>query len=137
MTEALPTRALSIQQPWASLIVHGFKAVENRTWRSSFRGPILIHAGKAMDAAALTCLRRGVHPVTGARFTAGLEHSGLSAAGMRIGGYIGIADVVDCIEADDDDWFCGPYAFVLANARPIPFMAARGMLGFFKVNADG
>jgi len=37
-------KALSIKQPWASLIAHGIKNIENRTWKTHFRGRIYIHA---------------------------------------------------------------------------------------------
>jgi hypothetical protein len=37
-------KALSIKQPYASLIAHGIKNVENRSWRTHFRGKIYIHA---------------------------------------------------------------------------------------------
>lgn len=37
-------KALSIKQPWASLIAHGIKDIENRTWKTNFRGRIYIHA---------------------------------------------------------------------------------------------
>jgi len=37
-------KALSIRQPWANKIVDGEKTVENRTWRTKYRGPLLIHA---------------------------------------------------------------------------------------------
>jgi len=37
-------KALTIKQPWASLIAHGIKDIENRTWRTNFRGRIYIHA---------------------------------------------------------------------------------------------
>lgn len=37
-------KALSIKQPYASLIAHGIKNIENRTWRTHFRGRIYIHA---------------------------------------------------------------------------------------------
>lgn len=40
-------KALSIKQPWASLIAHGIKDIENRTWRTKFRGKIYIHASGA------------------------------------------------------------------------------------------
>lgn len=39
-------RVLSIQQPWASLIVMGHKRIETRSWKSKYRGPVLIHASK-------------------------------------------------------------------------------------------
>ena len=38
-------KAISIKQPWASLIAHGIKDIENRTWRTNYRGRVLIHAG--------------------------------------------------------------------------------------------
>jgi hypothetical protein len=37
-------KTISIKQPWASLIIEGIKDIENRTWKTSFRGTILIHA---------------------------------------------------------------------------------------------
>lgn len=37
-------RALSVRQPWAGLIVHGFKGVENRDWPTPHRGLVAIHA---------------------------------------------------------------------------------------------
>ena len=37
-------RSLSIKQPWASLIEYGIKDIENRTWKTNFRGRIYIHA---------------------------------------------------------------------------------------------
>ena len=40
------TRALSIMQPWAWLIVNRHKPIENRSWHTNFRGHVLIHAGK-------------------------------------------------------------------------------------------
>lgn len=39
-------KAISIKQPWASLIAHGIKDIENRNWRTHFRGKIYIHASK-------------------------------------------------------------------------------------------
>ncbi|MCP4687042.1 MAG: ASCH domain-containing protein, partial [Desulfobacterales bacterium] len=44
-------KALSIRQPWAWLIANGYKDIENRSWRTSFRGEFLIHAGKKFDGA--------------------------------------------------------------------------------------
>ena len=38
------THCLSVRQPWASLIVSGFKSVENRSWKTDYRGTIAIHA---------------------------------------------------------------------------------------------
>lgn len=42
-------KALSIRQPWAWAIVNGHKTIENRTWATTYRGPLLIHASKSLD----------------------------------------------------------------------------------------
>lgn len=42
-------KALSVKQPWASLIAHGIKPIENRTWKTNFRGRIYIHASGIID----------------------------------------------------------------------------------------
>ncbi len=117
-------RALSIQQPWASLIVSGYKHVENRNWSTKFRGEFLIHAGKTIDKEAMRDVHLGIHPVTGRPFVfAGMD--------FPTGGIIGKARIVDCVEESVDPFFVGPFAFVLADARSLPFHPCRGMLGFF------
>lgn len=39
-------RALTLHQPWASLVAAGVKQIETRSWSTSYRGPLAIHAGK-------------------------------------------------------------------------------------------
>ena len=46
-------KALSLRQPWASLIIYGGKDIENRRWETKYRGPLLIHASKARPPANL------------------------------------------------------------------------------------
>lgn len=118
--------AISIRQPWAHAIVAGLKDVENRTWRTKYRGPVLIHAGKTKDTSELWSYidlksRRGIEAKTGAEWRA-----------MVFGGIIGVAEIVDCVSQMDSPWFTGPWGFVLRNARPLPFYPCRGRLGFFK-----
>ena len=49
----LPGRALTLHQPWASLIAIGAKTMETRSWSTSYRGPLAIHAGAAPVARTL------------------------------------------------------------------------------------
>lgn len=42
-------KVISIKQPWASLIINGYKKYEFRTWKTKYRGEILIHASKSFD----------------------------------------------------------------------------------------
>ena len=39
-------KALTLIQPWATLIAIGAKRIETRSWYTSYRGPLAIHAGK-------------------------------------------------------------------------------------------
>lgn len=46
-------KVITIKQPFASLIAAGLKEYEFRTWKTKFRGEILIHAGKGIDKKAM------------------------------------------------------------------------------------
>lgn len=43
-------KALSLWQPWATLIQVGVKWIETRSWRTAYRGPLAIHAGCSRSA---------------------------------------------------------------------------------------
>jgi len=125
-------KALSIRQPWAWLIVNGYKTIENRTWRTSYRGPLLIHAGKTIDREGLRWLLENVEePLTPDELRE-LE---------TVGVVIGQVDVVDCTlspQGDDCEWHNpGDWAWVLRNPQvllePIP---AKGRLGLFDIDID-
>ena len=138
MLDDLPQIALSIRQPWAFLIVNGFKDIENRDWRTNYRGPVLIHAGAKMERDALADLYAGRHPVTGAPFEAARAHPAWSDlfSGRLCGGLVGTADVYDCVEASASPWFVGDYGFAMRGAMPLPFLASKGALGFYKARYE-
>lgn len=61
-------------------------------------------------------------------------------AAFPLGGVVGAVDIADCVRPHDSEWYAGSYvdkkgkrqlywAFVLANARPLPFVASKGQLG--------
>ncbi len=117
-------RALSIRQPWAWLIVHGRKNIENRTWPTSFRGRFLVHAALIFDHEGYQWVR---------------SEMGVSMpepACFERGGIVGAADLLDCVSQHESPWFSGPYGFVVANARVLPFRRFRGRLGFFEVEGE-
>lgn len=128
----LPTKALSIMQPWAGLIVHGLKDIENRSWPTRYRGPVLIHAGKKRDGDAQDDVDGFIHPVTGEP----LDPDALAAVTYSTGGIVGVAEIVDCVSRSNSPWFVGEYGFVIRNARPLPFVPCRGALGFFTPDVD-
>lgn len=46
--------ALSLLQPWASLVIMGAKKIETRSWSTDYRGKLLIHAGKSKRGSLIT-----------------------------------------------------------------------------------
>jgi hypothetical protein len=124
--KTLPTVALSVRQPWAWLIVHGWKNIENRSRRTSHRGPVLIHASKGMTHDEyMSCLffMGGFCETEDINLPPFVE--------LQRGGIVGVATVLDCVRWYTSEWFCGEFGYVLAAARPLPFHPCKGALGFF------
>lgn len=104
-------KTLTIKQPWASLIINGYKTYEFRSWKTNYRGKILIHAGLTLEKDTLNKLNYDIEYVQGA--------------------IIGEAEIVDCILVDkkfDDNLtkineivygnnHIGNYAWKLENIR--------------------
>lgn len=130
-----PLRAISIRQPWASLIVLGYKDIENRSWHTNVRGRTLVHASKNMthdeyDDAMAFAFR--VMP----RFDwERVAELGLEFDKVPRGGVVGSVDIVDCVDRSESPWFVGQYGFVLRAPIELPFRPIRGALGFFNVPA--
>lgn len=116
-------KALSIRQPYAWLIAHRIKDIENRTWHTSHRGPFLIHAAKNYPK------RDHRHDLDAYR-----DQGYPELRDSMIGGIVGIATVTDCVRTSTSDWWNGPVGFELADARPLPaIIPCPGVLGFFDV----
>src|SRR3954462_15938308 len=90
-------RALSVRQPWASLIAHGHKLIENRSWCTSYRGPLLIHAGQSVDREV------------GDRF----EHLVGPTLLLPRGGFVARVQLVEIVTSSASPWFSGPFGWVL------------------------
>lgn len=50
-------KVITMKQPFATLIAKGYKEYEFRTWKTKYRGAILIHAGKGIDKKAMECYK--------------------------------------------------------------------------------
>lgn len=103
----IPTRALSIRQPYCHHILFDGKDVENRSWSTMYRGPVLIHASKGFDADDRDLIKRYEMP---------------------LGGIVGIMTITDCVESMDSPWFYGPFGFVIRDARPLSLIPCRGTI---------
>ena len=76
-------KVLTIKEPWATLIIEGYKKYEFRSWKTKYRGKILIHAGMSIEKDMLE------------RF----KEYDLS---YSKGAIIGEAEIVDCILVDKE-----------------------------------
>jgi hypothetical protein len=114
-------KALSVRNPWATLIERGQKTVELRSKRTRHRGPLLIVS-------------------TGRANMRLLRSFGFEKADVGMGQALCIVDVVECRVATPDDVgpACvappeGSYAWVFANARPVQRFPLKGQLSMFDV----
>ncbi|KKM13451.1 hypothetical protein LCGC14_1716150 [marine sediment metagenome] len=81
-------KALTLTQPWASLMALGYKQVETRSWKTQYRGPLAIHAAKGFPSAA--------------RQFAEVERAiGRVPARIPRGAVVCIIDLVDCQPTED------------------------------------
>ncbi len=126
-------KALTIKQPYATLIAEGIKEYEFRTWKTNYRGEFLVHAGKGKNIQYME------------KFKAlDLEYPS--------GCIIAIASLENCIEVtnefrnilkkknpilyshiiNDKNW--KGYAFKLTNVKKIENIPAQGKLSFWNYN---
>ena len=116
-------RALSVKQPWASLIVSGAKDIENRTWcvlnRLSLPMRIYIHASKTEDTYDYDSLYPRYPDL-------------MASLDFTKGAIIGEVTITGCDLESKSEWYEGPHGFSLALAEqydvPIP---CKGSLGFW------
>jgi len=117
-----PQLVLSVRQPWAWLIIHGGKDIENRTRRTNVRGRVLIHASKGMVIRTYNAVRDALAGTIELPPPEKLER----------GGIVGSVEIVDSVQAHQSEWFMGKWGHVLKDPKPLPFRPMRGQLGFFK-----
>lgn len=111
--------AITIRQPWASLIMIGVKTVENRDWQADYRGTLVIHAGKGIDREAMR------------------EHGHLIGGEYPAGAIIGVVDLVGCVRDSPSPWAVrGQWHWLLANPRPCVPVPVRGKLGLWRVSDE-
>lgn len=119
-------KALSIRQPWAWLIVNGFKDIENRPRKTNFRGTFLIHASKHFTSADYEACYLFL-----ASSNLNIQLPEFDYLHRFTGGIVGQANLVACITESPSSWFTGEYGYCLALASPLTFQPCKGMLGFF------
>jgi hypothetical protein len=135
-------KAITLTQPWATLVALGAKRFETRSWRPRHLGPIAIHAARSVpgwveDVAARPVFRRHL----GSRTLASLPRGQVIAVADLLW-----AESTDSVELPElltrlggpDEWEFGDYspgrwAWFLAGVTPLPEpVPARGALGLWE-----
>ena len=144
-------KALTVWQPWATLLATGYKTVETRSWKTNYRGKILIHAAKRpvvngiieMDREARKVLRDVLDLPEIYREINWTEYY----RKLPIGVVVGEARLTDCIHINEEyqrfiknechaeyllgDFTTGRYAWIMEDAIkydvPIPATGRQGL----------
>jgi hypothetical protein len=150
--EGIAMKALTLTQPWATLVAIGAKTVETRSWETNYRGPLAIHAAKGYPRHCQNliyvpsfdeALSKGGYP----------KHEAITRP-LPLGAVVATAELIGCHQIGTDvqsgtslftlidrpdaefpfgDYRAGRWAWVLDNIKklehPIP---AKGMLGLWE-----
>jgi activating signal cointegrator 1 len=154
-------KALTLTQPWATLVAIGAKRIETRGWSTSYRGPLAIHTAKGLadlggEVALMTLCRS--EPFRSALIGAGY----LGTPGLPRGAIVAVCELVDCRPTDEEaarhkqgwfkqvdgklvyfeltdqerafgDYSPGRFAWLLADVRALPEpIPAKGALGLWE-----
>lgn len=153
-------KALTLSQPFATLVAIGAKRIETRSWSTGYRGPLAIHAAKGLGPVGgnvgLMNLCR-TEPFRSALVGTGY----LGTPALPLGAIVAVCKLKDCriigqelngdatIAADDmlswtpilgnerafGDYTPGRYAWLLADIRALPEpIPVRGQLGLWDVD---
>jgi|WetSurMetagenome_2_1015567.scaffolds.fasta_scaffold01177_18 activating signal cointegrator 1 len=151
-------KAISLWQPWASLIAVGAKKYETRSWATSYRGPLLICAAKGglskqnffTIVLASPAMRDALRPLLD--YPPELELNSYLWAhrlerDLPFGKAAAVVDLTDCIqtelfkrghpeflrEVSLGDFSSGRYAWKLENVRAIEPFPVKGRQRLFEV----
>lgn len=122
-------KALSVRQPWAWLLIHGGKDIENRDWHTKYRGPLAIHASKSMtrdeyfDAVELA-----------RKFDPDLVRRMPRRDELIKGAVIGTVYLRDCVTVSPSPWFFGIYGFEVDTPVQIEPVYVNGKLGLWELS---
>jgi hypothetical protein len=149
-------KALTLTQPWATLVAIGAKRIETRSWKTSYRGPLAIHAAKGF-------LQRDVRGFwEDEPFHSALRPGGIwTYPNLMAGSVLAICELVKCLptvyqpprgpavfelypeldtarERAFGDYSPGRYAWILEDVKQLPEpIPAKGALQLWEFEGVG
>lgn len=105
-------KAISVQQPWANMITEGQKTIETRTWKTNYRGRLLIVSSKRPPIEPAGCAIAVVTLVDCRPMTS------------------------DDVDAACCPCYVGAWAWILKDIRKIHPIPVKGQLGLYEVDYD-
>ena len=133
-------KALTLTQPWASLIAMLLKTYETRWWKTSYRGPLLIHASREVDWDFIRS------PI-GEKY--GMPELWTPRNPPPTMAVLALTDLEDCVptcpqpaslsesDLDTGDWSWDRWAWRLTNIRPLPEpISCRGQMSVWTPPKD-
>jgi Na+-transporting NADH:ubiquinone oxidoreductase subunit NqrC len=127
-------KVLSVKNPWAYLIMYKGKDIENRSWKTNYRGPILIHASKTSDLYAYHCLHAGIDNFN----SIFIDEDEVAKIHSIDGCILGSIELCDCVQESDSRWAEkeGFWYWVLKNPKPCEPIPIKGSLGLWEYKKE-
>ncbi len=124
-------KALTVMQPWATLVALGAKRIETRSWSTSYRGPLAIHASSRISReAAVICREPPFREALAAGGYGEESGSAINPFGLPL---ITRAHAPAEQERSFGDYTPGRFAWLLDQVRRLPEpVAAKGALGLWE-----
>lgn len=138
-------KVLSLLEPWASLVAWGYKTIETRSWGTSYRGAIAIHASKSnREAGKIVHLFREAGLVGEPGANDELDQFSQKVGDWPLGKIVAVARLYHVEEMTPEliaaqtrweatfgDWRPGRFAWSLGNIQrlkePIPWKGSLGL----------
>ncbi|TNJ68207.1 ASCH domain-containing protein [Paenibacillus hemerocallicola] len=115
-------KAITIIQPWATLIAIGAKHLETRSWPTKHRGTLAIHAGKKVDREA--CEREPIKST--------LAEHGFSADNLPTGAVVATCNLSECWSIGEDYQSSMPALFNGEDGATKPVGLKEGRFGNYE-----
>ena len=138
-------KALSIRQPWAWAILYAGKRIENRTWSTNYRGPLLIHAARGMTSreycdafiwmSGVELIPKNPNGPTDMPIFDKLDRGGIVGKSYLIDIYHPHEYSANAFPKEHLIWWDqNQYGWLLDKVEPLPFHPCRGRQGLFEVD---